>query len=273
MDENLKSIDRVEGFHKQQKDKSYLFKSGSYLVSIAQNEKEVEMALRLRYEVFCKEPLMSLVRSSDVVDIETDLYDIQCHHLLVIDQISGLLVGTYRLQTFEMAKGGNGFYSENEFDLSNLPISLLKRSVETGRACIRKEFRNNRILFLLWKGVAAYLLKMGKSVVFGCCSIFLDDYRKGWHYYRLLNEKGFFSSDYLVPVQPDYQIPQPVVNKNSIYNAGKMPVLFKKYLEIGAKIISYPAFDHDFGTVDFLVILDVTDMNRSFLNFVMRDIS
>lgn len=272
MDENLKSIEKAERADERHEDKSFLFKSGSYFVSIAKNDKEVEMALRLRYEVFCEEPLMSLVKS-EVEKIETDLYDFQCHHLLVIDKNSGLLVGTYRLQTYEMANEGLGFYSQNEFDLGNLPSPLLGRSVEAGRACIRKEYRNSRILFLLWKGVAAYLHKMRKGVVFGCCSIFLDDYRKGWDFYRRLNEKGFYSSHYSVSVQADYQIPQPKVFKNSIYNTGKMPVLFRKYLEIGAKIISAPAFDHDFGTVDFLVILEVTEMNRKFLDFVLRDIS
>jgi hypothetical protein len=55
------------------------------------------------------------------------------------------------LQTFESARKGIGFYSANEFMLNQLGKKVLKKSIELGRACIDKEHRNGRILFLLWK--------------------------------------------------------------------------------------------------------------------------
>ena len=35
-----------------------------------------------------------------------------------------------------------------------------------------------------------------------------------------------------------------------------IPPLFKGYLRMGAKICSEPVFDSDFGTIDFLILLD-----------------
>ena len=35
-----------------------------------------------------------------------------------------------------------------------------------------------------------------------------------------------------------------------------IPPLFKGYLRMGAKICSEPVFDADFGTIDFLILLD-----------------
>lgn len=48
-------------------------------------------------------------------------------------------------------------YTSDEFDLSGLPDELLNESIELGRACIAKEHRNSRVLYLLWKGIAEFM--------------------------------------------------------------------------------------------------------------------
>ncbi len=248
-----------------------LFRSGTYTVSIARNSCEVEKALSLRYEVFCEE----FQKGGSVCEtdrIESDVYDFQCHHLLVTDNSKDLVVGTYRLQTYEMAMAGLGFYSDQEFDLSAFPTVFLKRSVEIGRACIQMEYRNSRVLFLLWKGLAAYLKKMRKSVLFGCCSLYSDNYRSGWQLFNLLKENGSASNDFFVKVRPDYDIPAACdidLDKQASEKV-EMPLLFEKYLNIGAKVASAPAFDHDFGTIDYLVYLKLTETNKNFLQFIRR---
>ncbi len=265
------NINNLKSWDSGKEAQNLLFKNGSFIVFVANKTNEIEMALRLRYDVFCEECEKNFVdRAPEKMD--TDFYDTQFHHLLVFDKNNGLLAGTYRLQTYEMAKKGLGFYSENEFDLNMIPLPLLRRSVEAGRACIRKEYRNSRVLFLLWKGVAAYLRSMKKSVIFGCSSLFLNDYNEGWNFYRQLKKNGYCSSDYMIPVHADYEIPQPTDFRQLMQDAIEAPVLFQKYLEIGSKVASYPAFDHDFGSVDFLTILKLTDINRLFLDFVRRDI-
>jgi putative hemolysin len=62
------------------------------------------------------------------------------------------------MQTAEMADSRGGFYSEQEFDLGMLPPSVIASSVEIGRACIAREHRNGRVLHLLWRGLATYLV-------------------------------------------------------------------------------------------------------------------
>ena len=39
-------------------------------------------------------------------------------------------------------------------------------------------------------------------------------------------------------------------------NAIPLPKLFRAYMSLGAQVISEPALDREFGTVDFLVMLD-----------------
>jgi len=48
----------------------------------------------------------------------------------------------------------------------------------------------------------------------------------------------------------------------------KLPKLFRTYMTMGAHVISGPAIDRDFGTVDFIVFLDATIVTFSQLEVV-----
>ena len=52
---------------------------------------------------------------------------------------------------------------------------VLDASVEIGRACVAKPYRNRRVLYLLWRGIAEYVLAHGKRYVFGCSSLTSQD--------------------------------------------------------------------------------------------------
>src|SRR5262249_17668049 len=106
---------------------------------------------------------------------DEDAFDPLCHHLMVEDATTGRLVGTYRLMTSSMAARGRGFYSAEEFYLGLLPDEVLDQSVEVGRACIHSASRNRKVLFLLWKGLAAYMTWNRKRFLFGCCSLTSQD--------------------------------------------------------------------------------------------------
>ena len=82
--------------------------------------------------------------------------------MLIIENSTKEIIGTYRLQTQQMAEKGIGFYSNSEFQLEMLGKKILKGAVELGRASISKDFRNTRVLFLLWRGIANYLAQTGK---------------------------------------------------------------------------------------------------------------
>ncbi|MDR9416476.1 MAG: GNAT family N-acyltransferase [Gracilimonas sp.] len=252
-------------------DKNILFQNGSYLVSISQDRYEVEKALALRYEVFCEEFQKGSIPKQGE-KLETDDYDSQCHHLIVTELKSGIVVGTYRLQTYEMATNGLGFYSNLEFDLEYFPKTFLKRSVEIGRACIRKEFRNNRVLFLLWRGLAAYLKKMKKCTLFGCCSLYSNQMKDGVLIYNQFEKNSQICNEFAIPVQPDYTTPNQLFSAPEIHASKEIlvPTLFQKYLDIGSKVASKPALDHDFGSIDFLVYLNITQADRKFLQFLGR---
>lgn len=240
--------------------------STRYTVKLAKTQKEIESALRLRYEVFNVE-LAGENPGDNVSGLEYDRFDLVCRHLLVVDQETQETVGTYRLNTIETAGAPSGFYSFGEFVLEDLPEDVLSDSIEIGRACIAQEHRNTKVLFLLWKGLADHLRQTGKRYFFGCCSIFSRDRSDGINAFRQLTDAGFHHESINVRPRPgkvcrssDPDLSRPI----------DLPPLFKMYLEIGAKICGFPVIDSDFGTIDFFVVCDVNAINekyrRLFLN-------
>ena len=223
---------------------------GRYIVKLADDSHEIESALRLRYEVFHVE----LAGSSPVVEggyIDFDGYDLASRHLMVVDRTSGKTVGTYRLNTIESAETTSGFYSHSEFSIEDLPGTVLSDGVEIGRACIAREHRNTKVLFLLWKGLASFCQTAGKRYFFGCCSIFTRDASVGEAAYRQLVDSGHFHETFRV---------EPRVN--GLYKSDRdsrvveLPGLFNMYLRLGAKVCGPPTIDDEFGTIDFFVVCD-----------------
>ncbi len=232
--------------------------SRKYTVKLASNREQVEEALRLRFDVFNIELGEGLDHSFHS-QMDEDEFDEQCHHLMVIDNDSGLVIGTYRMQTSEMAESGHGFYTQSEFDISAFPDKIISNAVELGRACIHRDHRNGRVLFLLWRGLAEYILLTGKRYLFGCCSLTSQDPVEGMQAYRMLIDGGYLHPDYSIMVQPEYVCE---VMADHDYQSAEIsiPQLFRLYLEQNSKVCSLPAIDRKFKTIDFLILLDVNDL-------------
>ena len=48
----------------------------------------------------------------------------------------------------------------------------------------------------------------------------------------------------------------------------KLPKLFRTYLRLGALVVSEPAIDREFGTVDFLILMDGKEVALSRLDVI-----
>jgi len=220
---------------------------------------ELEPVLKLRYRVFNLEMNEGLLQSH-LSGKDEDRFDRYCDHLVIYDEVSGEPVGTYRLQTSEMAGKNIGFYSATEFDFTRFPDHYVKDGVEIGRACVVKEHRNIKTLFLLWKGLLKYLEIKGKRFLFGCTSLMEPDTLKGWRAFDHLCTHGFIHPEIFVCARPDFscgdyaEVPRPL-------EKAEIPRLLRAYLNLGARICSEPALDRAFGTIDFLTLLDIHDLD------------
>src|SRR5262249_62067011 len=153
----------------KQKHESPLIRGGDPGSRTAADLTELDAAMRLRFEVFNLELQEGLVSSYDR-GYDTDAYDAYCDHLIVKDLSSDEVVGTYRLLRGSQAKRHIGFYSENEFDLSNLK-RLGGEMLELEHSCIAATHRSFRTLNLLWGAISEYAVENNLSHLFGCASL------------------------------------------------------------------------------------------------------
>ena len=124
---------------------------GKIAVSWARHQDEVRQAQRLRYQVFALEMGATLPKTVPGNDI--DVFDDYCEHLLVRDEESGDVIGTYRLLTPTQAKRAGSTYSDTEFDLTRLR-SLRESMVELGRSCVHADHRHGGVILALWGAFA-----------------------------------------------------------------------------------------------------------------------
>lgn len=235
------------------------FTAGRYVARFARTADEVDAVLRLRFEVFNLEMKEGLTESFET-GRDLDVFDPHCHHMLVVDQQEGRIVGTYRMQTSEMATEGEGFYSAGEYDLDQIPQHIRDDSIEVGRACIHRDHRNRQVLFLLWRGLAAYVVSTGKRYFFGCSSISSQNPDEGLALHRQLDESGQVHRAFSAPPRDALRC-----KPGDDWPEGEkveVPALFRTYLRYGSKVCSPPAIDREFGTIDFLVLLDTHELSE-----------
>ncbi len=231
-----------------------------YSVKIAESRLEIEEALKLRFDVFNIE-LGEGLDSSFARQMDEDEYDAQCHHLIVVENASGHIIGTYRMQDNVMAEAGNGFYTQSEFDLTKFPEYVLHNVVELGRACIHLDHRSGRVLYLLWRGLAKYMELSQKRYLFGCCSITSQNPAEGKAVNDFLIENNHSHPEYIIPVQTEFECFDPS-NLFEFNEEVKIPQLFRLYIDVGVKVCGGPALDKTFKTIDFLILLDKESLSE-----------
>lgn len=223
-------------------------------VAWARHQDEVVEAQRLRYKVFAEE--MGARLSTSVPELDIDMFDAYCDHLIVRDLATLKVVGTYRVLPPHQAKRIGCLYAESEFDLVRL-AHLKPKMLELGRSCVHRDYRSGSVIMALWGGLGEYLQRWGIESMLGCASVPIHD---GGHTAASLSR--LFSERYLAPIEYHAfpRVPLPVDELNQGLDV-EPPALIKGYLRLGARICGMPAWDPDFNVADFLTLLRVNDMN------------
>jgi len=239
-----------------------------YAARLARSAEEVRRAQQLRFEVFNLE-LGEGLADSYASGLDVDPFDEFCDHLIVEELATSEIVGTYRLQTGQLAAANLGYYSEREFDF--LPYEPFRcEMIELGRACVHADHRNFNLLHLLWRGIARYAVERKARMLIGCSSISSQDPTDGIAAYEKLQPhlvprelRTYPHSQFRVVAGGDdagspYVWPyQAQPGSTPPATAGASSRLLRAYLAIGARICGPPAIDREFGTIDFLTLLDL----------------
>jgi putative hemolysin len=227
---------------------------GEYRLRLAETEADRLAACRLRFEVFNLELGEGLV-ASYATGLDQDQFDMVCDHLIIERKENSEIVGTYRMQSGEMAKRHFGYYSAREFDFTCFE-SVRPQVLELGRASIAQEHRTSEVLTLLWRGITQYAQHHGLRYFVGCSSLNTTQADDGWAIYQQL--QGFMARPqfHTVPT-PAFELAPP---SQSPLPTAKIPKLLKTYLAVGSRICGPPACDREFGTIDFLTLMDLEEM-------------
>jgi putative hemolysin len=230
---------------------------GGITVGWARHFDEVREAQRLRYRIFAGE--MGARLASRVPGHDVDLFDDYCEHLLVRDQATGEVVGTYRVLTPAQARRAGSFYSDTEFDLWRLR-ALRGRMVELGRSCVHADHRHGGVIMALWTALGSFMVRNGLDTMIGCASIPMlrngmvsgDAAASIWQQVR---------ATHLAPIEHHVtpRLPLPVDQLDGTL-AIEPPALIKGYLRLGAKVLGPPAWDPDFNTADLPLMMRLADL-------------
>ena len=241
-----------------------------HVLLVNDNDLLIKNAQKLRFNTFFKE---SSINNPDYI-LDSDEYDKFCDHLVVIDKSvsSNHVVGTYRLMINYSNNSKGDFYTETEFDLYNLKKLDLK-ILEVGRSCVHKNYRDGKIIRLLWRGLSTYIKKSKVDFIIGCASFQCSNTNK------IRNQLSFLKSFYSAPKK---YLTFPLKSKNAKWKSAdiskisklkifkSLPPLIKAYLRVGAWVGEGAVFDPHFRTIDICIILKSDKIDPKYLKMAIN---
>ena len=251
--------------------------TSQFEVRLASGEADFLAAQRLRYEVFVAE----LGGDGPLVDhgrrLERDEFDPVYDHLVLVDSRRDAaaldhVVGVYRLLPGDRAAAVGRFYCDGEYDLAPLRRSG-RRLLELGRSCVHADYRGGTAMYLLWNGLADYVLAREIEVLFGVASFHGTDAEAlklplSWlHHHHLAPEA------LRVRARPDHfqrmdLVPEAGIDRRAAMV--QMPALIKAYLRLGGFVGEGAWIDHAFNTTDVCLLMDTAAMSDRHKVFYTR---
>ncbi len=248
-----------------------------YILRLAETERDLRAAQRLRYGVFVQE----LGGSGPLVDhanrLEKDEFDPFFEHLLLIDPSRDAddladVVGVYRLLPSDRLALSGRFYSENEYDLTALKTSG-RRLLELGRSCVHPDHRGGSAMLLLWNALAEYVLEREIEVLFGTASF------HGTNVRALAQPLSNLHHHHLAPLALRVTARAPHCAEMNLIPAAQLdrraalagtPALIKAYLRLGGFVGEGAWVDHAFNTTDVCLVMDTARMSAKHRDFYIR---
>lgn len=245
-------------------------------LKIADCDREIRAAQRLRYDVFFTELGAKPTADQAQQQRDFDNYDAICDHLLVIDNNAPAdrnIIGTYRMLTQKRADAAQTlFYTETEFDISKLR-SASNNIMEISRSCIHPAYRGRHAINMLWRGIAQYVFQHDIDYLVGCPSFFNTTPAAEQDVLAYLNAfhacpdpiRPRALDQHYVPLP---QKPQDQLNQRELFK--KVPALLKGYLRIGAMVGDGIFVDTRFNCFDIAVVMPIHGVADRYLKHYMR---
>lgn len=215
--------------------------------------------------------------------LDIDDYDKIYKQLILWDNEANCIVGGYRIGEGDkiiQEHGIQGFYTSSLFNINEALLPMLQNAAELGRSYIIKEYQQKRLpLFLLWRGILAFLMRAMKyECLFGPVSIsnkysnlsksLIIEFIKRHHYdFQIAKhiepkkkfDAAIFNKDIHVKLdsaQSDIKLIDRYIQDFDPEMTG-VPVLLKKYFSQNAKIVGFNIDPNFSDALDGLMFLDL----------------
>jgi putative hemolysin len=231
--------------------------------------------------------------------LDTDEYDSYFEQLFIWDDAEKQIIGGYRIGKGEHIlerHGIKGFYIQSLFRIDEKFAPILKVSIELGRSFVTKAYQRKPLsLFLLWKGILYLLLKNPKyRYLIGPVSIpnAYSDLGKSLTVNFLV--KNHFNSEFAEYIKPrkeykcriDRRIDLEIFHKYTEKDvarldrfiqdfdpAFRLPILFKKYINVNAEIVGFNVDPKFNNCLDALMMLDLFEVPFDTIETLSKEIN
>ncbi|MGA8170423.1 MAG: GNAT family N-acyltransferase [Methylocystis sp.] len=252
-------------------------RAGALEVRLAVTKREIRKAQRLRFKVFFQEGGAIADAKTAFTRRDADRFDRYCDHLIVIDheartrfgKVKAKVVGAYRLLRGDVAREKCGFYSADEYDISELLARHPdKRFLELGRSCVLSAYRGKRTIDLLWRGLLAYTRHHRIDVMIGCASFEGANALAHATALSYLAHHARAEGEWRVSARGGRYTPMEILGRDAMDGRralASLPPLVKGYLRVGARFGDGAVIDRKFNTVDVFVVMPVERMDARYI--------
>jgi putative hemolysin len=244
---------------------------------LTREEPMIAAAQRLRYQVFYEELGAVPTASIRATRLDVDRFDAVADHLVVVDRDRSTerrpaIVGCYRVLREAVAREHGGFYTAQEFDLTEVRAPS-GEIMELGRSCVAAEYRTGTVMQLLWRGIAGYVDHHRVGLMLGCASL------PGTDPEAVAPALSFLHHHALAPtglrpravadrfVRTDL-LPADAIDRNVALEL--LPPLLKAYLRMGGMIGDGAVIDRQFNTIDVCLVLPTEKVRANYQRHYRR---
>lgn len=227
---------------------------GRYVARLAQTPAEVQSAQALRHLTF--RATRGLVHDG----LDTDTFDADCQHMLVLDTRTGTLVCCFRILPLQGGAEIGRSYSAQYYDLDRL-AEFSGPMMELGRFCIHPDWKDPDILRVAWAAMTKLVDAAGVELLFGCSSF--DGAEASVHAEAL----AMLKDGHLAPKRWLPRVKAPNVFRFARALRGRkpdvkralldMPPLLRTYLMMGGWVSDHAVVDRDLNTLHVFTGLEI----------------
>jgi putative hemolysin len=271
-----------------------ILRTPPYILMVCNLENRPALRMELGRQ---REITFRLVGESTGLPYDIDEFDSYYEQLIIWDDVAHRLVGGYRFGCGDKIfaeYGRRGFYINSFFQIDPAFDAYFPKCLELGRSFIIEDYqRKNLPLYLLWKGILAYMVKHPQyKYLIGPVSIsryYSDFSRKVLmeyarkHFYHPQFAKWFTPRTPFNPVitRIDRKELDEIESTSFDLEAVldqlqpehiQFPVLMKQYIRQNARFLGFNLDPNFNNALDGLMILDMEDVPESTIEMLQREI-